>query len=103
MTPAAERDKLRTLIANLTERMVAALDNAEAQPSSAEIRGALDTVCSVYRLLHGTGDFDTSGSALAEMQRTWGKPNGSKHPRRGRNRDGASRAGGVATSNRPDA
>lgn len=76
VVPDAERVKLREIISELTERMVTALDKPPLPPeqgketaSLAEIRATLDQVCAVYRLLHGTGDLDTGGSALNELER----------------------------------
>jgi len=68
--------ELRKLIGELTERMVKALDNPGGLPEEqgketarfADLKGALATVCDVYRLLHGTGDFDATGNALGKMQ-----------------------------------
>jgi hypothetical protein len=72
---ANEKAKLRTLIGELTERMVKALDKPEGEAPEkgketatfSDLRGALATVCDVYRLLNGTGDLDEGGSALGEM------------------------------------
>lgn len=76
VVPDAERAKLRELISELTERMVAALDAPPLPPEQGketatltEIRATLDQVCSVYRLLHGTGDLDTGGTALGDLER----------------------------------
>ena len=71
------KEELRALIAELTNRMVKSLDRApEDSPENGsdtasfqELRGALDTVCGVYRLLYSTGDLDDTGSALAEYQK----------------------------------
>lgn len=73
----SEKAKLRSLIGELTERMVRALDDpggkSEEQgketASFSNIKSCLDTVCSVYRLLNGTGDLDESGSALLDYQK----------------------------------
>ena len=74
--PAEEKAKLRKLIAELTERMVKALDEppkpaeqGKETASFSDIRSALGTVCDVYRLLDGTGDLDAGGSALPGMER----------------------------------
>ncbi len=72
-----EKVKLRALIGELTERMVDALDCPDGKPpeqgketaSFSDLRGALSTVCDVYRLLNGTGDLDTGGSALPQLER----------------------------------
>ena len=72
--PNAEKSNLRSLVSELTERMVRALDTPEGLPPEqgketatfTNLRDALSTVCSVYKLLEGIGDFDDSGSALAE-------------------------------------
>ena len=74
--PENAKQELRDLITELTERMVEALDAPQGLPpeqgketaSFADLRGALSTVCDVYRLLHGTGDLDASGSALGKME-----------------------------------
>lgn len=72
-----EKSKLRTLIGELTERMVKALDCPEGEAPEkgketatfGDLRAALSTVCDVYRLLDGTGDLDTGGSALNDLER----------------------------------
>lgn len=76
-TAASEKAKLRTLIGELTERMVNALDGPDGEAAEkgketatfADLRGALSTVCDVYRLLNGTGDLDEGGSALPELNK----------------------------------
>ena len=76
VAPETEKTKLRALIGDLTERMVKALDCPEGQAaekgketaSFGDVRAALATVCDVYRLLNGTGDLDTGGSALAGLE-----------------------------------
>ena len=92
-----QRAALRDLIAELTARMVKALDASGGKPeeegketaSFANICSALDRVCDVYKLLNGTGDLDTSGSALDEYRGRMGhggknsSGRGNGHARRG--------------------
>lgn len=63
--PQDEKAKLRALINDLTEKMVAALTETNPEgPAASDYGQALDRVCKVYSLLHGTGDFDQTGTAL---------------------------------------
>ncbi len=74
--PPNEKARLREIINELMERMLRALDNGSGgEPSEGhetatfgDICTALDKACGVYRLLNGTGDLDTGGSALAGYQ-----------------------------------
>lgn len=75
--PESEKVKLRSLIAELTERMVNALDcpgghapeEGKETATLTDIRATLGQVCDVYRLLNGTGDLDGSGAALSTMEK----------------------------------
>lgn len=97
MTPDLDKQRLRSLIRELTEQMVLAWKDPEATPSLKDTRETLDAVCAVYRLLNGTGDLDTSGSALDDYRREF--TNGVKHPGRGRTGNGArKRTGAVGAS-----
>jgi hypothetical protein len=87
MPAANEKQELRALIKELTERMVKALDRDEGRASEGketasfgDLCSALDRVCGVYRLLNGTGDLDTGGAALESYREEFA--NGRKHPRR---------------------
>ncbi len=67
-----DKTKLRRLIADLTDKMVAALDPVNPEgPAAADYGAALDRVCKVYSLLHGTGDFDKTGNALDSYRKTY--------------------------------
>lgn len=80
--PELDRVQLRRIITDLTTKMVDALTSATTEgPAAADYGQALDRVCKVYSLLHGTGDFDQTGTALDDYR---SKFNGSQD--RGRSR-----------------